>query len=87
MPGAEIAAITPGVVTIRPAVPGVTPSSRAICGNRPTGKNSVVTNANAPIVTAPTASHARNGDESSFSGEPLLAGLLLSIIMMRAAFS
>jgi len=74
IPGAEMAAITPGVVTISPAVPGVTPRSRAICGNRPTGKNSVVTNAKAPIVTDPTASQERNGDTSPFSGEGWPAG-------------
>ncbi|CAG4897269.1 hypothetical protein R52603_04180 [Paraburkholderia saeva] len=60
--GAESAAITPGVVTIRPAVPGVTPRSRAICGRRPTGRYSVATNAKAQIATDMTASQPRPGD-------------------------
>src|SRR5450830_1667765 len=61
-PGAEMAATTPGVVTINPAVPGDTPRSCAICGNKPTGKNSVVTKAKAPTATDTTDSQDRKCD-------------------------
>ncbi|EEF23218.1 conserved hypothetical protein [Ricinus communis] len=55
--GADIAAIMPGVVTIRPAVPGVTCKSAAICGSNPTGIYSVATKANDPTATENTANH------------------------------
>ncbi|SOT44188.1 hypothetical protein F01_460556 [Burkholderia cenocepacia] len=55
--GAAKAAITPGKVIIKPAVPDVTCRSRAMCARRPTGRNSQVTNANALTATANTANH------------------------------
>ncbi|GAN59792.1 hypothetical protein ACI01nite_19170 [Acetobacter cibinongensis] len=44
-PGAETAAIMPGIVILRPAVPGLTENVLEISGRIPTGKNSVVTEA------------------------------------------
>src|SRR4051812_29038604 len=55
---AASAPISPGIVTIRPATPSVTPSSAAIDGSRPTGRNSVVTSAKAPTAIDSTASQA-----------------------------
>ncbi|KAH0437569.1 hypothetical protein KCU90_g3772, partial [Aureobasidium melanogenum] len=78
-PGAEMAAMTPGTVTINPAVPGITPRSAAMRGSSPTGKNSVVTKAKAPIATATTASQERRDDDAPSSGEAVLAGRLSSI--------
>jgi hypothetical protein len=86
-PGAEIAAITPGTVTIKPAVPADTPRSAAMRGNRPTGKNSVVTNAKAPIATATTASHERSDDDGASPGATALAGRLSSLnIVLFASY-
>lgn len=87
-PGADRAAITPGTVTISPAVPGDTSRSAATRGSTPTGRNSVVTNAKAPTATAPTASHERTDDEMPSSDTAPFAGRLSSInIVLFASYS
>ncbi|MNU44849.1 hypothetical protein D3C71_336750 [compost metagenome] len=51
------AATMPGVVIISPAWPLLMASSAAMAGSRPTGRNSEVTRAKAPMPTDRTASH------------------------------
>lgn len=59
--GAAITVKKPGTVTISPAVPSLIPRSVAISGRRPTGRNSVVTRAKAPIPTLATAAQDASG--------------------------
>jgi hypothetical protein len=62
-------------------VPGNTSKVCATCGRRPTGRNSVVTNANAPTVTDATASHARNGEDVPSATSGVLLEALFSKFM------
>ncbi|MCW2267177.1 hypothetical protein M2305_003196 [Gluconobacter cerinus] len=63
-PGAESAAIIPGTVMVRPAIPGLTENVLEISGRIPTGRNSVVTDANEPNARDRTASFWRTGESS-----------------------
>jgi hypothetical protein len=86
IPGAESAAMIPGIVTIKPAVPGGTSKARDTDGSNPTGKNSVVTKTKVAIVTDATASHARDEDVSVSPVCISTASGLCSVIVNRPKF-
>ena len=73
--GAATAATMPGMVTISPAVPVLTPSEGAMLVSRPIGKNSVVTMTKQATVSEKIAGH---GDDAGlsllFSIMPLFSG-------------
>jgi hypothetical protein len=59
------------MVTIKPAAPSLTRRLAAILGSKPTGKNSVVTDANVLIASDATASQAL-----ALAVVPAVAGVL-----------
>lgn len=73
--GAATAATMPGMVTISPAVPVLTPSEGAMLVSRPIGRNSVVTMTKQATVSEKIAGH---GDDAGlsllFSIMPLVLG-------------
>jgi len=74
--GPASAATMPGIVTIRPAVPSVTPSEAATSGSTPMGRNSVVTVANEPTASDSTAIQpdTRAGDAAAAPRRAASAG-------------
>jgi len=90
--GAAAAATRPGKVTMRPAVPDETARSFAIWGKRPIGRNSVVTNANAPRAIEVTLSHGRReGEDASTScvstGEEIAEAAVMGSSVMTLSVS
>ena len=89
--GPAKAASTPGIVTIRPAVPSDTLRPRAMSVSRPMGMNSVETIAKVPTAMEPTASHAERVAAAAGAAEAAgtaptssMHGLLLGEFIMDA---
>lgn len=85
--GPANAASTPGMVTIRPAVPSDTLSPRAMSVSRPMGMNSVETIAKVPTAMELTASHAERdagtgAETGAGAARSSMHGLLLGEFIM-----
>ncbi|WP_338331961.1 hypothetical protein [Acetobacter sp. LMG 32666] len=85
-PGAESAAIMPGTVMVSPAVPELIENVLEISGRIPTGRNSVVTDANDPNARDRTASLWRP-EESSREVKCCMMGTFLLKLQVGKLYS
>src|SRR5687768_2450964 len=79
--GPAKAASTPGMVTIKPAVPSLTLRPVLMSVRMPIGRNSVVTMENVPTAMEPTASHADVEVSVLFGGDSASAHVVQGVDM------